>query len=407
VNERLRRALAEAYITRDALAEATNVDPKTVQHWLKGRVPHARHRWKVAELLKVHEDVLWPMDSNITISEPGKTDLDTIRRLLVQGTLGLAVSTVFPGQTLPVVAQPMLTTAINEEFLSKSDTTIKYCWESYYSGGAFLVEQFLPTFLAELVPLAQQSSKYQKRLAGITSQAYQLSCEQATDQENFGTALDFGQNAILYAKHAEDAHLQVSALIRLANLYFHRKQSTYALRAYQQALPLLDSVSPLLQGRVYAGLAEVFAMRNQQQEALLYIGLAHECYPAQPEHDPAYYYTHISRYSLYVFGEGQTRLSLNQPKEAWENFTHVEKHLLGSETELLSRVDLLYYQAEASVMLGVLETSCAHIQTAGTLAKSASSRLYYNKILGTYQEVRRKWQHERQVIELEELFQPW
>jgi len=158
---------------------------------------------------------------------------------------------------------------------------------------------------------------------------------------------------------------------------------------------------------VYAGLAEVFAMRNQQQEALSYMGLAHEHYPKQPEYDSAYSYTHISQYSLYVFGEGQTRLYLNKSKEARETFTHVEQHLLESEPDILSRVDLFYYQAEASRMLGDLESSCAHVQAAVKLAKKANSRLYYNKILTTYQEMRRKWQHESKVTELEELFQPW
>lgn len=30
---------------------------------INGRVPHARHRWKVAELLKEREDFLWPVNS--------------------------------------------------------------------------------------------------------------------------------------------------------------------------------------------------------------------------------------------------------------------------------------------------------------------------------------------------------
>jgi len=162
-----------------------------------------------------------------------------------------------------------------------------------------------------------------------------------------------------------------------------------------------------LQGRVYAGLAEVQAMRNQQQDALFSMGLAHEHYPQHPEQDPAYHYTHFSRYSLYVFGEGQTRLYLDQPKEAEESFSYAERNLLKLETEPLSQVDLSYYLAASSITLGNLETSQDHIQTAVTLAKKVGSRLYYNKILATYQEMQKKWQHERQVKELEELFQPW
>jgi hypothetical protein len=36
------------------------VDPKTVDRWLRGRIPHPRHRWAVADLLKMDEADLWP-----------------------------------------------------------------------------------------------------------------------------------------------------------------------------------------------------------------------------------------------------------------------------------------------------------------------------------------------------------
>ena len=60
-NERLRTAMANAQVDIDQLAEATKVDPKTVQRWLAGRVPHPRHRWKVSELVSREEGYLWPM----------------------------------------------------------------------------------------------------------------------------------------------------------------------------------------------------------------------------------------------------------------------------------------------------------------------------------------------------------
>lgn len=63
-NERLRNAMNTAHIDLDVLTRTTGVDPKTVQRWLNGRVPHARHRWKIAELLKEREDFLWPHDGN-------------------------------------------------------------------------------------------------------------------------------------------------------------------------------------------------------------------------------------------------------------------------------------------------------------------------------------------------------
>ena len=69
-NERLRNAMIAAHMDVDSLTKALNVDPKTVQRWLKGRVPHPRHRWEVAKLLKEREDFLWPQnDQSITTPE--------------------------------------------------------------------------------------------------------------------------------------------------------------------------------------------------------------------------------------------------------------------------------------------------------------------------------------------------
>src|SRR5712692_5059699 len=59
-NERLRRAMASANLDLDAVAVAASVDTKTVERWLAGREPRARHRWAVASLLKRSEAYLWP-----------------------------------------------------------------------------------------------------------------------------------------------------------------------------------------------------------------------------------------------------------------------------------------------------------------------------------------------------------
>jgi hypothetical protein len=60
VNERLHSALAQRGVTPELLAEACQVDPKTVGRWLGGRVPHPRHRFRAARYLRVEERFLWP-----------------------------------------------------------------------------------------------------------------------------------------------------------------------------------------------------------------------------------------------------------------------------------------------------------------------------------------------------------
>lgn len=59
-NERLRTAILERGITPADLAEAVEVDPKSVERWIAGRTPYRRHRYAVAAHLGVDESYLWP-----------------------------------------------------------------------------------------------------------------------------------------------------------------------------------------------------------------------------------------------------------------------------------------------------------------------------------------------------------
>jgi transcriptional regulator with XRE-family HTH domain len=60
VNEALRNALAAKGIDRLDVAANLQVDPKTVERWLSGRLPHPSSRAALAELLDVAEEEIWP-----------------------------------------------------------------------------------------------------------------------------------------------------------------------------------------------------------------------------------------------------------------------------------------------------------------------------------------------------------
>ena len=75
-NERLRSALTARALTADAAAARLEVDPKTVQRWLAGRTPHARHRRAIAVLVREDEAYLWPSAmSNRRQSETSRAEL--------------------------------------------------------------------------------------------------------------------------------------------------------------------------------------------------------------------------------------------------------------------------------------------------------------------------------------------
>jgi len=74
-NERLRQAIKSAGLIEEDLAQAVQVDIKTVRRWLSGRVPYGRHRIRIARALGVTERDLWPQ---VEIPDPaagGKVEL--------------------------------------------------------------------------------------------------------------------------------------------------------------------------------------------------------------------------------------------------------------------------------------------------------------------------------------------
>ncbi|MYV52661.1 XRE family transcriptional regulator [Streptomyces sp. SID3212] len=75
MNERLHSVLAQRGVPPESLAEVCEVDPKTVGRWLGGRVPHPRHRFRVAQHLRVEETFLWPTPQP-AVGNPG-AKLDT------------------------------------------------------------------------------------------------------------------------------------------------------------------------------------------------------------------------------------------------------------------------------------------------------------------------------------------
>ncbi len=312
---------------------------------------------------------------------------------------------------------PPLTDLWTDDLLTIYSRGIAACQDLYYNGNPHQVEAILPLYNRQTTQLAQRTGVLQQPAARLASQTYQLACELATDREDFGTAKQTGQQAFIYAQIADDANLQVNALISLANLGWHlsstqpsfiRKHSRDALQAYELAVSLFnENVTPLLKGRTYAGIAEVHAMRGEFQDAMRTMGLAYEHFPMKPEDDPAYPYLRVSRYSLYVFGDAQSRLLLKQPKEADKALIAMQKETNDPEIEPITRVDLLYYQAEAQIQQGEIEQSIAFLTEAATLAKSLGSRLYFNKLVASYQQLKAQWPKETLVTASEEAFQPW
>ncbi|MBD1371948.1 helix-turn-helix transcriptional regulator [Hazenella sp. IB182357] len=292
----------------------------------------------------------------------------------------------------------------HDNLISQGITALQ---DLYFSGQPHQVEAILPLYCKQTATLSQHSSPIQKEAARLASLAQLLSSELFADRENFGEAEKAGKRAFIYGEIANDTNLQVAALISLGNIAFHRKLSTIALHVFKKAIAILDKASPLIKGRTYAGIAEVYAMRGEYQESMHALGRAYEHFPTEPEKDPAYQYLRASRYALYVFGDAQSHLFLNKPKQAEKALISMKQETNDPEIEPITKLDMLYYQAEVYSQQKELDQSIETLTKAVTLARDLGSRLYFDKLVHNYDTLKLIYPKDKHLSELEELFQSW
>jgi transcriptional regulator with XRE-family HTH domain len=77
MNHALAHALTRAGLTPVDVASRLGVDPKTVERWLAGRVPHPRHRTALRALVDVPETALWP-GAGTRSRRPGGRDSEIV-----------------------------------------------------------------------------------------------------------------------------------------------------------------------------------------------------------------------------------------------------------------------------------------------------------------------------------------
>jgi tetratricopeptide (TPR) repeat protein len=291
-----------------------------------------------------------------------------------------------------------------EEVLPSYVTAIPACWRLYFDGGLATVEQVLPGYLVQLSTLAQQASSYQRLAASAASQAYQLSWLLALQHQDFGSALSAIKQAFHYGDIADDNHLRLASLVRQAHIFFHLKRPIQQLQLHEKALQYSNSVSPLLRGWLYVVLAESQAHLGQEDEARHSLSLARDLFPEHPEDDPHFSYVPVDGF-FFTNHEVLTQLHLNQPKQALERLSHIDKDV--PTTVVPRRVELLNRKAEASLKLGDMEQTCVQVEAAGTFALQLGSDLRYSEACETFQQVQIKWPRERRVKALAELFKPY
>ncbi|HVB24520.1 MAG TPA: BTAD domain-containing putative transcriptional regulator [Ktedonobacteraceae bacterium] len=264
-------------------------------------------------------------------------------------------------------------------------------------------EHTLWAYLPRVETIAKLSFQDQHTAANIASQGYLLAASLAGHRNDLQGRHHYSEQALLYGKLAEDRNLQIAALRQLSITFDYLERPDKVLQIYQQSFPYLNEVSPLLRACIYAGVSGAYAQLKQKQEALRFMSLAYEHFPATPASEPGFLHT-ICRYSTLVFFDGLNYLELNQPDEAEKVLARIDGLQPKIQIPERVRIELLNYQIEVFTALQCMEEACTYLEAAvkSSLAIGSERRLHESFVL--FQHMQNVWRNESRVHQLGNLF---
>lgn len=331
------------------------------------------------------------------------TKRHTLEALLAAVTTILVKPQAFPQtdvlQTL--LAPGTGTPKINEATIQGYAKMIEACWQLSRSSELALAEQLLPTCMTRLVPIAQQSSRYQQYAAHLAAQGFTLYGVLALHRNDLRSKELYNKQAIQYSLIATDQNLLISSFGKLAGTYNYGNQHMLALQTYQDGLRYTEEASPLLRSELYSGKALAYAHLNQRQDALTSLGTAIDMFPDNPEKDTAFSFASFDRPWL-ILWEGMVRSQLGQTKQALDTFNRIERPDIIAPERI--RVEIINQQAKTAIFSGDLEQGAAYVDAGVRGARALGSQRRLNEAYDNYQQLCLLWPQESQVQTLADLF---
>ena len=335
------------------------------------------------------------------INSLGNQDIHVmLRRQVLQQILGvISLSQVLSFSPL-VFAKPDFSI---DDFLYQCEENVLACWRLMKGSEITVVQSVLCTWLPPLEHIIRQSSIYRQRSASLAVQGYIIAGLVAVLRKDYEGAEWCCKQAIEYSEFTEDPNLKVAALKHLATKYNSAKYHLKTLHTYQEALVSVEQTSPLLQSRIYLGLALAYAQCGKKSEAFQYWDLTQKTFPDKPEDDPSFLYADCGRSSLNHYS-GLMYLAFGQADKAYQIFDEVVQIQQKVAIPERTIIEIVNCKAEAAIMRKNLDLTCAHLQEGvqGAIRLRSEKRLHDSLIL--YRQARTIWPRERSLLELEELF---
>ncbi len=390
-------------------AEADGMGPGAERNWTgwfglkQAQIFRMISRWSDPACC---EDIQIMVDQEIRMIDDTLEQHQVVEQQAISRRQALATIAAFPLTLLAFRSGPLVD-IINPEFLPQCAASITACWHLLRGkGGLPIVDEILPQFIPLLRTLALNPSKYQNTAARLTAQASILEGILAMHRLNFTSREAHCKDAVRYATIAQDGNLRAAALTYLGYTYsfcYIPRKPERAIQVFLEALQSLSEEVPLLRCNIQMGLAEAYAQCKEEQQALHHIQLAQTNFPAYPEQDPSYIFGDCSLHVLYQW-EGKMYLEL---VEHYSDRGYQQKAasalMQGAGVQSISErstVETVIYQADASRVLGELDTYAISLRQAAHMAVNLRSRKRYCEAILVYQRTPESWLRERQIQSL-------
>lgn len=421
-NERLRYERELRGWSQRTVAERVGTAEQVVNRWESGR--HKPNRYFQTQLCELFgksakelgfmpaEQEVSPLPSGSVKVQERESDQAVYRREAVKhiGSLGLASFTIpnalLSAQSLEQHLASRDLPSLNEpdpEVLPHFMALTETCRHLSEGDELQLAEHILWSYLPRVEAIATLSFGQQYLAATIASQGYLLAASLAGHRNNLLERLRYSEQALLYAKLAQDHNLQVVALRQAIICFDYMGYPEQVLHLSQRTLPLLDDVSPLLRACIYAGISGAYAQLKQQRNAELFIDLAYEHFPEKPGNEPDYLHT-ICRYATLICFDGLNYLNLNQPREAEKILARIDGLHPKIQIPARVRVELLNYQIEVFTTLQDMERACTYLEAATQATLAIGSVRLFQETTALFQQMKVIWPHEQRVQRLESFF---
>jgi len=279
---------------------------------------------------------------------------------------------------------------------------VEQCWALCNAGQLDAVDHIIQGFLPDVLTHATDRAA----IAALAAQSLRLLSVVRTHQLRLHEKVALNQQAVEYARQANDPTMLVAALTELAVAFKYADQPENSFGTYLEAVAQADKAAPLVRSRAYAATAAAFAQRSRLKEAATYISRAHNAFPANPEREPGWL---SADYGIWLlsFYEGLTQMQAGNAAAADAAFMSYEQHASAGLAPERNRLEVINHLARTAIMAGDLDSFAHHLHAAIIGAGAIHSRKRLDEAVAIYRyETPAAWRQDPQVKQIEDMLSP-